>query len=1335
MLLQRGGARRLARFAKAILSALAFIYLLLALLVLAIRFVVLPHVDDYREELFAALSRSAGIKITASKLSPAWESLHPAVEIEGLEIHAPEGEASARGLLIPKARGEFSWTSLARLTPIFHRLIIEAPEVHIQRTGDLAFTIAGVPFDLANTSEDSKALDCLMDQALIEIREGRLTYKDERAANAPEIALEGLDFAFRRTLRGWAAGLQSKVSPPGEAAAPLDLRANISRKLLGSNSDWRHWSGSLYASAGTLPLPQLFKALQVLPEVEKGEAGLSIWADFAESKITQATLQFKGSGLSVATSSRRFALTNAQGILALNEKKGTTHISSPSVSLCLKSENCIPGIAFSLTRNANDPGASSLDARIASADLKLLSDAALDAAGENPDFKVLRDMGLKGQLSDLRLSVKGPLESPSDWSFQTDFRSLSLNALPDPDPEFPGIPGGENLSGHLWASPKEGVVQVSATNGSAAFPGIFETKRLPFTKLSGTTFWKTEPRLTLAFRDMRLENDDLKLAADAEWEDTGGAGTIRVAGRVKEGQAQSVYRYMPIVAGKPIALWLEQALRGGSSTEALAEWRGPIEDFPYTGKTAGKGLFLVTGDLKNASLDFLPSGRKDRVGHWKAGEEWPLVTQGAGQMLFHGDRMVIAADSGMTNDVPVTGVTAEIPAMGEASPRGNLFIHGRARGNAQLMLDYTKKSPVSAWLEHFLDPARASGNASLELALQIPLDNPERTLVSGDIALERNNVDLGNGIPELKDSTGRLYFTQDDYWSGELTAEVWGMRAKGRLSQREDGATQVLATTRAGASAALPFVSDIPVMKAALDRISGEAPADIEVVVTDDTTDVKVSTDLKGIAVRLPGPLAKHSEESWPSSFRWFSRKDGKIEVSARYGKAANGKALLASSEKDYRPERIGIALGEESVLPERGFSTLATLRAIPVEPWQEELQPILDAAAKTSGEAAMDSLDPVRIRVKTRELIFKARTFPQITATVSRNLSGSRVPIWQLALDSPNGRGAASYRPENGASPASITADLDYLYVPEEGRRRFGRMFEETPAEHLPSMKVRIRKLMVDEMNLGDLQISAKAGNVQAEHRVWKLDAFTVKNPGADLQASGRWVKSPAENFTELKGNIVSKDGEKLMKSLALPADIVRGAAGRVDLSLRWKGAPQDFQAKNLEGSVKADLNGGQFLQVEPGIAGRFLSLLSMQSLIKRLTLDFKDVVGKGLAFNSIRMTGSINRGVFSTEDLAVDSPAAAILISGTANFVTQRLDASVVVLPNLHTEGPALALTLANPVLGVGSFLAQFALKKPLSYMLGAKYRASGPWGNLSFKKEPLFKAPPKTDAESTP
>ena len=40
--------------------------------------------------------------------------------------------------------------------------------------------------------------------------------------------------------------------------------------------------------------------------------------------------------------------------------------------------------------------------------------------------------------------------------------------------------------------------------------------------------------------------------------------------------------------------------------------------------------------------------------------------------------------------------------------------------------------------------------------------------------------------------------------------------------------------------------------------------------------------------------------------------------------------------------------------------------------------------------------------------------------------------------------------------------------------------------------------------------------------------------------------------------------------------------------------------------------LGSGQILQVEPG-SGRLLGLLSMQHLMRRLTLDFRDVIGKG--------------------------------------------------------------------------------------------------------------------------
>lgn len=66
--------------------------------------------------------------------------------------------------------------------------------------------------------------------------------------------------------------------------------------------------------------------------------------------------------------------------------------------------------------------------------------------------------------------------------------------------------------------------------------------------------------------------------------------------------------------------------------------------------------------------------------------------------------------------------------------------------------------------------------------------------------------------------------------------------------------------------------------------------------------------------------------------------------------------------------------------------------------------------------------------------------------------------------------------------------------------------------------------------------------------------------------------------------------------------------------------------------------------------------------------------------------MTGQIHSGVLSTKNMSVSGSAASIVAEGSVSLPRQRVDAKVLVLPDIHIEGPALALTLANPIAGIG-------------------------------------------------
>ncbi|HAW44942.1 MAG TPA: hypothetical protein DCW60_01135, partial [Sutterella sp.] len=55
-----------------------------------------------------------------------------------------------------------------------------------------------------------------------------------------------------------------------------------------------------------------------------------------------------------------------------------------------------------------------------------------------------------------------------------------------------------------------------------------------------------------------------------------------------------------------------------------------------------------------------------------------------------------------------------------------------------------------------------------------------------------------------------------------------------------------------------------------------------------------------------------------------------------------------------------------------------------------------------------------------------------------------------------------------------------------------------------------------------------------------------------------------------------------------------------------------------------------------------------------------------------------------------------------------------SITVLPEVSFSSPTLALGLVNPVLGVGTFLAQLALSSPLSQALSRSYELTGTFTN---------------------
>jgi uncharacterized protein YhdP len=141
--------------------------------------------------------------------------------------------------------------------------------------------------------------------------------------------------------------------------------------------------------------------------------------------------------------------------------------------------------------------------------------------------------------------------------------------------------------------------------------------------------------------------------------------------------------------------------------------------------------------------------------------------------------------------------------------------------------------------------------------------------------------------------------------------------------------------------------------------------------------------------------------------------------------------------------------------------------------------------------------------------------------------------------------------------------------------------------------------------------------------------------------------------------------------------------------------------------------MDAGQFLKAEPG-AARLLGVLSLQSLPRRLSLDFRDVFQEGFAFDSFTGDVSIAQGVASSNNLRMRGVQAAVLMEGSADIARETQDLRVVVVPEINAGTAALAYAVINPAIGLGAFLAQAILKKPLTSAGTREFRVSGSWAD---------------------
>jgi uncharacterized protein YhdP len=273
------GLRWYVRLSKVVLGlALAF-WALLLLASLALHFLIVPRIIDWRTEIEDAASQAWGVQVSIGQLSSVSDGLVPSFEVSDFVLRNAQGDDV---LHLPKLRASLSPASLLQLS--LERIELDGPVLEVRRNADGAWRVAGI--DLG-AGESSAFADWLLRQPELRIAQGQVRWVDDLLQQAP-VQWSDVNLLMRNGLR--SHDIRLDANPPPSWGQRISLQGEFTQAFLNRHaSDLRTWRGRVYAELPQLELAPwgvYAKAMTGL-SIDAGGGWVRVWADWDRGEWLQ----------------------------------------------------------------------------------------------------------------------------------------------------------------------------------------------------------------------------------------------------------------------------------------------------------------------------------------------------------------------------------------------------------------------------------------------------------------------------------------------------------------------------------------------------------------------------------------------------------------------------------------------------------------------------------------------------------------------------------------------------------------------------------------------------------------------------------------------------------------------------------------------------------------------------------------------------------------------------------------------------------------------------------------------------------------------------------------
>ncbi|CED72365.1 putative exported protein [Aliivibrio wodanis] len=1261
---------KLIRFERCFMGLLLLVFLLAALVITSLR-LFLPSLNQYQSEIEVFLSQTTGLSISIGELDGRWRNTNPSLNLRKVLIADP----ASGDEIISVGDVEIQLNILSSLwarQPQFADLRIDKLSADLTSLNRESGDASGGEGQKKATAEDSLAAR-LEDLFLV-----RLSHFSVKNSQVTLFTLDGKEKTLQIDSLQWRNErrkhlAEGVVSVIGSEINQLKVIANFKEK-----GTFKSLDGHFYVEAKNIQVtPWITEELQKEYGITQGEVSANAWFSFKNGQPIDALVEASPSYLNWMEDKDIHQVSIEGGVFELQPKEKGWQVLSSGIQV-KNQDDLWPEISGSFNWQPEK-----WTANVTHIDLySVLGLKTLLPDSQDNITELLTTLDPKGSINDIRVEF----DQTRGLTYSASIHAAGME-------QWELLPGFRKLDILLAGDAEKGKATLSLANDTLPYGDVFQAP-LNITQGDVTAYWEVNDKGWRLWSDyINVSTPDLQVKGEFRLDfPVEEPAVLSFYGEADAFNADQTWRYLPALAlGQDLTDYLSAAVQGGSAKTVQLLWYGEVADFPYT---KYDGIFQVKVGLKDARFSFDTA--------------WPPLTNLQLDLLFQNASMFLSSHSAELMDVHATRVTGRIANLAED---GKLTIRAVANGSGKAVREYMTATPLVDSVGAALNSIQVNNRIDALLRLDIPFNGSE-VRAWGYADLANNHIELQSPNIVLTNAKGRIEFDNDVVKSSGIKASLLGQRVS--LSFRGEAQSDFYAvdidTKGKWTASLLQKYIDSPMMEKVSGGAEWDSTINLQVADVGVTYQLGLDASLDELSTTLPYPLALNKGQ----------KQKAQLQVS---GNSERLSGRLTLPDMKYQAEinitqmppvitasHVIVGRGNFKVSPIVGQSASINTQSLDADEWLSE--PILSKKAEKITSKSSPSHFPIiplptHIDVSVTSLHLANLDWNDVKTDIRKKSQG-----WYAQIQSQEVDGKASWK---NSDDLLVQLDNLHLYIPSldkpENQKRLNQAKSDDPIVSdfdreffnlMPNLELTINDAWIQGYRLGSVNSKLKKSK-----NVFYLDKLNIISGDNKLAMSGNWSLNNDKSRSEFKMTASGENNSELLARFGISSGIQK-ASYSMDADLHWEGAPWSIQINTLSGDLSSTLGEGVITDVKG--AARFLGLFSIDSIIRKMKLDFRDVFDDGMAFNSITGSGKMRGGVFVSNNLIMDAVAGEMKIKGKADLNTRLVDAEVNFTPDLTSGIPIITAFAVAPQTAIIVLAVATAISPVIDVITQVNYKVEG-------------------------